>query len=105
MLIYVQELLLISFFSSCLEPKEQHDERPLIEVPIQSKNISDVVVIETHRLKIIENKAVLPLAIFLVIAILLLFVVALRLRIVKSRLKRRPFATDDADYLINGMYL
>lgn len=87
------------------EPKQQQDVRPLIEVPIQSKNISDVVVIETHRLKIIENKAVLPLAIFLVIAILLLFVVALRLRIVKSRLKRRPFATDDADYLINGMYL
>lgn len=85
--------------------KQQQDESPLIEVPIQSKNISDVVVIETHRLKIIENKAVLPLAVFLVIAILLLFVVALRLRIVKSRLKRRPFATDDADYLINGMYL
>ena len=47
----------------------------------------------------------LPLAIFLILAILLLFAVALRLRIVKSKLKRRAFATDDADYLINGMYL
>ena len=86
-------------------PEVPHSKLPILEVPIQSKNISDVVVIETHRLKIIENKAVLPLAIFLVLAILLLFVVALRLRIVKSKLKRRPFATDDADYLINGMYL
>ena len=77
----------------------------MIDFPLPNKNVSDVVVIETHRLKIIENKAVLPLAIFLVLAILLLFVVALRLRIVKSKLKRRPFATDDADYLINGMYL
>ena len=77
----------------------------IIDFPLPNKNVSDVVVIETHRLKIIENKAVLPLAIFLVLAILLLFVVALRLRIVKSKLKRRPFATDDADYLINGMYL
>ncbi|XP_078345468.1 uncharacterized protein LOC144630988 [Oculina patagonica] len=92
------------------EKAKAHDEvantkAPILEVPIQNKNISDVVVIETHRLRIIENKAVLPLAIFLVLAILLLFVVALRLRIVKSKLKRRPFATDDADYLINGMYL
>lgn len=63
------------------------------------------MVIEDNRVHFIENKAVLPLAIFLVIAILLLFVVALRLRIIKSKLKRRPFATEDADYLINGMYL
>ncbi|KAJ7373141.1 hypothetical protein OS493_014289 [Desmophyllum pertusum] len=42
-----------------------HAKPPILEVPIQSNNISDVVVIETHRLKIIENKAVLPLAIFL----------------------------------------
>lgn len=91
---------LSAFFSEA-----PHTKLPILEVPIKSKNISDVVVIETHRLKIIENKAVLPLAIFLVLAILLLFVVALRLRIVKSKLKRRPFATDDADYLINGMYL
>lgn len=63
------------------------------------------MVIEDNRVHFVENKAVLPLAIFLVIAILLLFVVALRLRIIKSKLKRRPFATEDADYLINGMYL
>lgn len=82
-----------------------HAKPPILDMPLPHKNVSDVVVIETRRLKIIENKAVLPLAIFLVLAILLLFVVALRLRIVKSKLKRRPFATDDADYLINGMYL
>lgn len=82
-----------------------YTEPPMLQLPLPKQNVSDVVVIETQRLRIIENKAVLPLAIFLVLAIVLLFVVALRLRIVKSKLKRRPFATDDADYLINGMYL
>ena len=92
---------LFLFFSD----QTAHAKPPILDMPLPHKNVSDVVVIETRRLKIIENKAVLPLAIFLVLAILLLFVVALRLRIVKSKLKRRPFATDDADYLINGMYL
>ena len=77
---------------------------PVIQHKLK-KNGTDVVLIEHNHLKIVENKAVLPLAIFLVVAILLLFVVALRLRVVKNKLKRRPFATDDADYLINGMYL
>lgn len=84
-------------------------DNPRVRPPLldghRHKNMTDVVVIENNHLRIVENKAVLPLAIFLVIAILLLFLVALRLRIVKSKLKRRPFATDDADYLINGMYL
>lgn len=85
--------------------QDSNTKAPVLELPFPQKNVSDVVVIETQHLRIIENKAVLPLAVFLVLAILLLFVVALRLRIVKSKLKRRPFATDDADYLINGMYL
>lgn len=85
--------------------QDSNTKPPVLELPFPQKNVSDVVVIETQHLRIIENKAVLPLAVFLVLAILLLFVVALRLRIVKSKLKRRPFATDDADYLINGMYL
>ena len=68
-------------------------------------NISDVVVIETSNLRIVENKAVVPLAIFLVVALVMLFVVLLRLRVMKTRLRRKAFATDDADYLINGMYL
>jgi len=71
----------------------------------RSSNISDVVVIETSNVHIVENKAVVPLAIFLVVALVLLFVVVLRLRVMKSRLRRKAFATDDADYLINGMYL
>ncbi|KXJ12632.1 uncharacterized protein LOC110241821 [Exaiptasia diaphana] len=88
------------------------EERPITYIPPkvddQSRragNISDVVVIETSNLRIVENKAVVPLAIFLVVALILLFVVALRLRVMKSRLRRKAFATDDADYLINGMYL
>lgn len=64
-----------------------------------------MVVIEIYRLKIIENKVVFLFAIFFVLVILLLFVVALRFRIVKSKLKRRLFVIDDVDYLINGMYL
>lgn len=89
----------------CVSGQDSNTKAPVLELPFPQKNVSDVVVIETQHLRIIENKAVLPLAVFLVLAILLLFVVALRLRIVKSKLKRRPFATDDADYLINGMYL
>lgn len=77
----------------------------ILEVLIKSKNILDVVVIEIYRLKIIENKVVFLFAIFFVLVILLLFVVALRFRIVKSKLKRRLFVIDDVDYLINGMYL
>ena len=70
------------------------------------RNITDVqVVIETNHLRIVENKAVVPLAIFLVIALLMLIVIGLRLRMMKNRLRRKAFATDDADYLINGMYL
>lgn len=64
-----------------------------------------MVVIEIYRLKIIENKVVFLFVIFFVLVILLLFVVALRFRIVKSKLKRRLFVIDDVDYLINGMYL
>lgn len=71
----------------------------------RARNISDVVVIETSHLRIVENKAVVPLAIFLVVSLVLLILVVLRLRVMKSRLRRKAFATDDADYLINGMYL
>ncbi|XP_032241087.1 uncharacterized protein LOC5515582 [Nematostella vectensis] len=86
-------------------PSKANPEVPKPDEDVVKPNISDVVVIETSHLRIVENKAVLPLAIFLVVAIVMLLVVALRLRIVKSRLRRKTFATDDADYLINGMYL
>jgi len=79
-------------------PKVDYESR-------RTGNITDVVVIETSNLRIVENKAVVPLAIFLVVALVMLFVVALRLRVTKRRLRRKAFATDDADYLINGMYL
>lgn len=76
------------------------------DISSNKRNITDVkVVIETNHLRIVENKAVIPLAIFLVIAILMLIVVGLRLRMMKNRIRRKAFATDDADYLINGMYL
>jgi hypothetical protein len=88
------------------KPRPVTNSPPKVDNDSIKRNITDVqVVIETRHLNIVENKAVVPLAIFLVIALVMLIVVALRLRIMKSRLRRKTFATDDADYLINGMYL
>ena len=54
-----------------------------------------------------SNKgAVIALSLGLVISALLLFFVGCRLRTVKKRLRRgRPLNSNEADYLINGMYL
>lgn len=51
-----------------------------------------------------DNKAVIPLAVGLVLALLLLMGVIFRLKTFKRR-RTKAFLTDDADYLINGMYL
>ncbi len=63
--------------------------------------IGEIVV---KRLKIEDNKAVIPLAIGLVLALLLLLGVVFRLKTSRRR-RTKAFLTDDADYLINGMYL
>ncbi|XP_054426083.1 low-density lipoprotein receptor-related protein 11 [Pteronotus mesoamericanus] len=53
-----------------------------------------------------EIGAVLPLTLGLAITVLLLLVVACRLRLVKQKLKKaRPITSEESDYLINGMYL
>ncbi|XP_070577141.1 low-density lipoprotein receptor-related protein 11-like isoform X4 [Ptychodera flava] len=54
-----------------------------------------------------ETSAILPLAIGLAITLLLLIMVACRLRMVKRKLRYgRPLQkSQEADYLINGMYL
>ncbi|XP_012590521.1 PREDICTED: low-density lipoprotein receptor-related protein 11 [Condylura cristata] len=53
-----------------------------------------------------ETGAVLPLALGLAITVLLLLMVACRLRLVKQKLKKaRPITSEESDYLINGMYL
>ncbi|XP_057595308.1 low-density lipoprotein receptor-related protein 11 isoform X4 [Hippopotamus amphibius kiboko] len=53
-----------------------------------------------------EAGAVLPLALGLAITALLLLMVVCRLRLVKQKLKKaRPITSEEADYLINGMYL
>jgi hypothetical protein len=57
-----------------------------------------------RRLNIQDNKAVIPLAIGLVLALLLLLGVIFRLKTSRRR-RTKAFLTDDADYLINGMYL
>lgn len=50
--------------------------------------------------------AVLPLTLGLAITVLLLLMVACRLRLVKQKLKKaRPITSEESDYLINGMYL
>lgn len=56
------------------------------------------------RFNIQENKAVIPLAVGLVLALLLLMAVVFRLKTSRRR-RTKAFLTDDADYLINGMYL
>ncbi|XP_036890744.1 low-density lipoprotein receptor-related protein 11 isoform X2 [Sturnira hondurensis] len=53
-----------------------------------------------------EIGAVLPLTLGLAITVLLLLMVACRLRLVKQKLKKaRPITSEESDYLINGMYL
>lgn len=53
-----------------------------------------------------EISAVLPLTLGLAITVLLLLMVACRLRLVKQKLKKaRPITSEESDYLINGMYL
>jgi hypothetical protein len=66
-----------------------------------NSGIGEIVV---KRLKIEDNKAVIPLAIGLVLALLLLLGVVFRLKTSRRR-RTKAFLTDDADYLINGMYL
>lgn len=71
------------------------------KVPVTRSRVSNVVI---RRLNIQENKAVIPLAVGLVLALLLLMGVIFRLKTSRRR-RTKAFLTDDADYLINGMYL
>ena len=71
------------------------------DVPVTKSRINNVVV---RNLNIRDNKAVIPLAIGLVLALLLLMGVIFRLKTSRRR-RTKAFLTDDADYLINGMYL
>ncbi|XP_028402784.1 uncharacterized protein LOC114525597 [Dendronephthya gigantea] len=70
-------------------------------IPATKSHVSNVVI---KRLNIQENKAVIPLAIGLVLALLLLLGIIFRLKTSRRR-RTKAFLTDDADYLINGMYL
>ena len=72
-----------------------------VEMPATKSHVSNVVI---KRLNIQENKAVIPLAIGLVLALLLLLGIIFRLKTSRRR-RTKAFLTDDADYLINGMYL
>ena len=71
------------------------------KAPVTKSAVGNIVV---RRLNIQDNKAVIPLAIGLVLALLLLLGVIFRLKTSRRR-RTKAFLTDDADYLINGMYL
>lgn len=70
-------------------------------MPVTRSRVSNIII---RRSSIQENKAVIPLAVCLVLALLLLMGVIFRLKTSRRR-RTKAFLTDDADYLINGMYL
>jgi Flp pilus assembly protein TadB len=74
---------------------------PAEEVPVTKAPVGSIVV---RKLNIEDNKAVIPLAVGLVLVLLLLLGVVFRLKTSRRR-RTKAFLTDDADYLINGMYL
>ncbi|KAG7271884.1 LOW QUALITY PROTEIN: hypothetical protein CRUP_036027 [Coryphaenoides rupestris] len=54
----------------------------------------------------LQESAILPLALGLIITTLLLLMIGCRLRLTRYKLKKtRPLTTEESDYLINGMYL
>lgn len=75
----------------------------------QADQLRQAVVEEDDQTVVISRSskgAVIALSLGLVISALLLFFVGCRLRNVKKRLRRgRPLNSNEADYLINGMYL
>lgn len=110
------------------EPEEQPPEQNEIvqdvatQAPLPLNNETNAILIETgnteevivfeeagtllfHR-QVTNKTAVLVLAMGLSITAILLIFVGCRLRNVKRRLRRgRPLNSNEADYLINGMYL
>ena len=77
-----------------------------VEIPAHFLKVDD----ETKKTKLqnirFNQTAVLVLALGLSITALLLIFAGCRLRTVKRRLRKgRPLNSNEADYLINGMYL
>ena len=82
---------------------------PVVEVSGQTGELNDMVEEEEEDEDVIlpSNKgAIVALALGLAITAILLVFVGCRLRNVKRRLRRgRPLNSNEADYLVNGMYL
>lgn len=85
------------------KPKTTHlrTTRAATKTPVTRYQVRNDVI---RRISVQENKAVIPLAVCLVLALLLLMGVIFRLKTSRRR-RTKAFLTDDADYLINGMYL
>lgn len=66
-----------------------------------------IVDVVEEKLVIVSNRgAVVALSLGLVITFMLLLFVGCRLRNVRKRIRHgRPMSSNEADYLINGMYL
>ncbi|XP_046859874.1 uncharacterized protein LOC124453164 isoform X2 [Xenia sp. Carnegie-2017] len=81
----------------------ESDNRPTTQAYVSTKPQVNQFVVRKF-ISVQDNKAVIPLAVGLVLALLLLMGVIFRLKASKRR-RTKAFLTDDADYLINGMYL
>jgi len=94
-----------SLFGNKIKIAKVEDEKFVYE---QLKNNTEKVVFveEVHE----DEMAILPLAVGLAVVLMILFMVMIRLRIMKKRLligkgKYMEMKMDESDYLINGMYL
>lgn len=82
----------------------------LIRNPVKTESgKKEILTVQEPQAVIISTSskgAIIVLSLGLVISALLLFFVGCRLRTVKKRLRKgRPLNSNEADYLINGMYL
>ena len=78
-----------------------------LEHKVENTRVLNEVEISKKKYKPVKSQgAIIALALGLAITAMLLVFVGCRLRNVKHRLRRgRPMQTNEADYLINGMYL